>query len=286
MQTAAALAGGSLNGADGLANRVLYFKTHVFYILRKVVIENGAVGRIGSGELGIAAAGAGRPHRIPERGPYGEKRCSLRAQDPLDGRGIVQNVESAPVRGEQDVIPIRLQIDIAHGYVGQILEIEWGPVRAGIEGEERAELRTQVQDVWVLQILSQDPDERICWKATGDAGPRFASIGGLIKMRMHVVEHVAIECHVDYVRIAMRGLQRGNRRARGKVLDVGDDVGPLAAAVGGYLEVAVIGAYPNEASFDGGFRNMRDRAINLRRTVVGKDRTARRLPLIGIGIRQ
>ena len=133
MEAAIAFISGRRNGADQPACPIFNFETNLIGLRGKIVIQNGAVWRISSGEFRIAATRARGAHGVTQCRPNREEFRVLCAGNLLDRSSVIQNVKAPAMGGQQDVVPAGLQEDIANGDVGKIAQIESRPMGAGVE---------------------------------------------------------------------------------------------------------------------------------------------------------
>ena len=109
---------------------------------------------------------------------------------------------------------------------------------------------------------------------------------------MEVVRAVAVEGHVTGAFVEARGLDAAAPEAGGeagpgdaglglaglRIIELGRDVGPGDAAVSSELDVAVVGADPDQAGDAGRFGDGDDRAVGLGAGDVGRDAAGRSRP--------
>src|SRR5262249_31749633 len=93
----------------------------------------------------------------PERGTYREELRGLGAsvlRQRRERAHVVDDVEAAAVRRDDEVLVARVHEDVVDGDGGEAAERD--PVRAVVEGREEAELGPGVEEVGVGRVLADD----------------------------------------------------------------------------------------------------------------------------------
>ena len=151
---------------------------------------------------------------------------------------------------------------------------------AAVERDEQAELRAHEQQPRIVIILPQRVDVSHLGQVARHVRPRPAVIGGLEQIRLPIVVAMVIERHVSRGGVEMRRLDARNLHVTlGRIGEVIDDVGESLAAILAQLQIAIVGADPNDAWFGGRFAHLRrQRTGRIPVVLFGHRLVARSLP--------
>ena len=126
-----------------------------------------------------------------------------------------------------------------------------------IERDVDRVFRAEEQEALVARILGDHVDVAI-GQVARNRRPRFAEIARDEHVRLHVVGAMAVERHVTGPGVEMRRLDARDVRLLRHARHPIDDVLPRAAAVAADLQVAVVGAHPQDARHDGRLADRHD----------------------------
>ena len=231
-----------------------------------VLRPSGAVKRVVA--LTPPAVGLQILHRAARRQQRGLGRENLRSQR-AQRRNVVNDPDAASMRCQHQVALALLDDDVAHGHGREVGALVLCPVIAAIHAHPQAQLGAQEEQLRILGVFGDDV--RIAMHAAlfcGQRLPGLAAVGGLVNVRRHVAKGVAIKRRVGHVRAVAAG---GNGRYPAVLRQAGhvaNDVRPGLAAVAGHLQVAVVGAGPNDEPALRRFADGVDRGVRLGRGVV------------------
>ena len=190
---------------------------------------------------------------------------------------------------DDQVVVTWMDLDVAHRYPWQV-EAQVVPAAAGIEAHEDALLHADVENVGVLRVFADDLGVIVLRQARRQIGAVGAVVVAAPDVRREVVETMLIDIDVSATGNVTRSVDLRHPGLCRKVWNVAVDQRPVAgastAAVARHLHVAVVGADPDDAGFDGRLGHSEDGGVELRRGVVVVDLTARIEQLVGLGIRQ
>ncbi len=130
------------------------------------------------------------PVRVANREERNGRR--LRARPLLQRGQVVEDPDAASVRADHQVVRSRLDrqiVDCRRRHV----QPQRLPVRAAVERDPYAAVRSSVEDVAVARILTDRPDELIRRQIAGDGVPGRAVVVGSQHVRMFVAEQVALD---------------------------------------------------------------------------------------------
>ena len=195
-----------------------------------------------------SSLGRGVPVKVAgcsRSGPGGPEQPRL--VEPVAGPDLaqradpVQDPEPAPVGGDDEVVPVDL--DVAHGDPRQV-ELQGLPALAVVERDVHAELGGGVEQAPPLGVLADRVDEVAVADAGHDRLPAPAAVAGAVDVGPAVLEAVAVHGDVGGPGVEVGGLDPGDLGPRGE--GRGRDVGPVGAAVGAAPDEAVVGADPQQ----------------------------------------
>ena len=125
-----------------------------------------------------------------------------------------------PCVAEDQVVVARMNHDVAHRDRRQILQMHPHPLISAVEGNVQAELAADVKQLADSSDLPSPPICNRVGQIAADVGEGLAEIGGLVEVRMEIVEPVMFERHVGRAGGGARRLNPGdlgelrNARAR------------------------------------------------------------------------
>ncbi len=111
----------------------------------------------------------------------------------LDGRGVVENPDRAPVRAEDKIVVARVDENVVNGDVRQVLQTEARPVVAARVRDIETEFRPGVNQFRILRVFAHHPDVRLRGEIAGDVAEGASAVRRLEDVGAKVVEHVAVE---------------------------------------------------------------------------------------------
>src|SRR5579884_370459 len=184
-------------------------------------------------------------------------------------RDILENPERAAVgRGDEIVVLADQVVDRTERQV----KLERLPVVAVVEAGVGAGLRAGIEKPLAFRVLAADAGEGAGRNAGGDFGPGLAEVMGAVEIGGDVVVLVIIDRQVGRICVVRRGLDHADAAPVRHVRR--SNVRPGRAAVGRYMDQAVVGAGPDQAAPGGGFGDGEDRVVILDAGVVFGDRAA------------
>ena len=131
-------------------------------------------------------------------------------QDPrrhlLNRRSIVQDPNAAAMGCEDKIVLPRMNQNVVHRNIWEVLQIERKPFPAPIVRSEQPKLGARVEQVRVLWILAHNLHVSLRWQISGNALPGFSTVARLENVRTKIVEHVAITGHICNLRAGTRRL--------------------------------------------------------------------------------
>src|SRR5437867_1298406 len=199
------------------------------------------------------------------------------------------------MRSENEIPGPGLDDKIANGDRGEIVWLELRPILAAVNADPEPEFGAGEKHGWVHAVLANDMG--VAAQALGrssfvkstsegrpsDPRPGLPIIRSTIHPWIHVAESVAVKSGVGDCRIEPAGFEAGNPGVWRKIRDVFDEVGPALAPIDRQLEVAIIGADPDQPAIFWGFANRIDAGMHLGGGVIHRD-AARFLLLLLLGI--
>src|ERR1043165_579313 len=129
------------------------------------------------------------------------------------------------------------------------------PLPAAVERDVKTILSTNVEQVFVLRVFTNDIDCAPLRKIVDEWGPGCAVISRDKQVRLQIVETMSIDREITSARVEVRRL---NSRDVIRVADarhVPRDIAPAGATVATHLDVPIIRARPENA---GNLRRLRD----------------------------
>ena len=180
---------------------------------------------------------------------------------------VVEHPDAASVRGHDEVVLVKSEI--AHRAWRQV-ELQRLPVVAVVERHEDAELGAGHEQAAPLRILLHRLQVDAARQPRRDLLPAPAAISGAIDIRLIVLETVAVDGRVGFIRVEVRRLQHHHLAPPRQLAR--RHVRPRLPIVLGDVNVAVVGADPEERRADGGRRDRVDDAAPLEWRRVGGGR--------------
>ena len=220
---------------------------------REIVVEHGAVGRIGRGRL---VDRKGRVRIFVPAHPHGSRRAiQIRARGRAGGRlgqlaergDVVQDPERPAVRGHHEIAVVHHQV--AHGGDGQV-EPQRLPTIAVVRRDVHPALGAGVQEPAARGILPHGVHHLVGGDARDDFRPRDSAVLRAIHVRSEVIEPEAIYGGVRHERVEVRGFEQRDLAPRREAR--GCDVPPRLPAVVGHVNQPVVGPDPNETGLPSG----------------------------------
>ena len=154
------------------------------------------------------------------------------------------------------------------------------PVLAAGQRDVERVLGAEIEEVAVLRILLDHVDVAL-GQVGGDRGPRLPEVARHEHVGLVVVGAMAVERDVARAGIECRRLDARHVRLGRHALDVVDDVLPGRAAVAAHLDVAVVGAHPDDAGHERRFADRDDVAVGRGAVVLRGHRRVPATPMIG-----
>src|SRR5262249_8954628 len=121
------------------------------------------------------------------------------------------------------------------------------PFRAAVERDEKTILSTDIKQVFVLRVFTNDVDRAPLRKVVDERGPRRAVVSSDEQVRLQIVETVSINCEITGARVKVRRLDSRDVIRVADARYVLGDVGPGGATVATYLNVTVVSTRPENA---------------------------------------
>ena len=162
-----------------------------------VVGDHCLIRRIRAGILRVAVHPSGKGRHalhsrrdLHEHRLFGQRVRSERAER----RDVVDDPDAASVRGDHQVVVPGMNDQVAHRDAGQVASLVLGPLPAAVEGNPQSQLGAQIEKIAVDRILAQHVRVAAHGSVSGNEWrPRFAEIGGAIRVRTHIAERVRVE---------------------------------------------------------------------------------------------
>ena len=239
--------------ADKLAVDILDPCDHLLGLVGQCIPELRSLRRILSSETSIGPAST----RIaaPTNHIHGVKERNLFAdvfRFKLPQAGHIARPQTATVGCHDDLSVLRMDRHIMDRDRRQAL-IELSPVLTSIDGNPKGEFGTQVQKVWIDQILSQTA----CGspRQTGVKGiERIAEIFGDKHIRIIVIRAVTIQTDVHATLEVSRGFDRRDE-TRTWYLQIRCDVLPICPTIASDPNRSVVGSCIQHIRIPRGLRN-------------------------------
>jgi len=175
-----------------------------------VVGDEGVDGTAGTGEGFVALGPAAVGVHVLDRGLAGEQdRVFLHEfwREGTERRDVIDNPDTAAVRGKNEVVFARVNHDIAHRDRGKIASLVFSPPLTAIDGDPEAELRAQQQQRGAHRVLFDDMSIAAhAARSEVEHGPAFAIVGGLGSVGLDVAEGVSVEGGVGRAFIKVAGV--------------------------------------------------------------------------------
>src|SRR3569623_1975111 len=251
----------------------------------QVVLDHRALRRIVAGERRVAVgpAAARRPALLRRAaGKECGRMLQRRIRERTQWREIVDDPDAAAVRRDDQIALARVNLDLAHRDVGEVVTLELRERLAAVDRDPQAELGAEEQQIFLDRVFLDRV--RVAANVIGaEARPGLAVVGRAIDTRRHVAERVAIDRRVRGRRLDARGLDPADPRILRQPGDVAAAVRPRLAAGARELQIPVVGAGPDHG---GVFRRLADRVdrrVHLGGRVVDRD-AARLLLLLLLGV--
>ena len=189
-------------------------------------------------------------------------------------RDVVHDPDAAAVRGDHEVAVARLHGEIAHRDGGQMPAPVLRPVRAAVHRHRESQLRAEVEELRVDGILLDHvrvTAHTLSVLRIEERRPGATVILGDVDIRRHVPERVPVEGCIRRARRVLARLNPVHPAVLRQPAHVPHHVLPVPAAVARQLQVAVVGADPDEAGGERGLADREDRGVHLRHRVVDRD---------------
>ena len=275
-------------GVDDLAAGIEHFELELAEQVPRflVVGDNRALRRIVADEYGVAIGPAAvglDPLLHRTRGD--ERRFAVQQGrvHRTQRRDVVDNPDAPAVRGEHEIVGVRLDRQIAHRDVRHLAALELRPAHAGVDRDVEPELRAHEQQAGILEVFLDDVGVAAYAFGIGrrdQRGPGPSVIRGLVDIGRHVAERVPVERGVGRTGSVPPGFDPAHPRVSRQVRHFAGDVRPGLAVVARELQIAVVGADPDGFRFLRRFADRVDRRVHFRRRVVDGHAAALLLPLL------
>ena len=173
------------------------------------------------------------------------------------------------MRRDHEIVVSRMDRQIAHRYRGEIAALVVRPLVAAVQRDPEAELGAEEEKVRVRQVFLDDVRVSAHRTIRGDQRrPGLPVVAGAVRVRPRVSEHVQVEGGVSCTLVEMAGVDRRNPCLRRQALDTTRHVRPRFAAVPRELQVAIVGADPDDIGILGRLGDRVDGGVHFRRGVV------------------
>ena len=205
----------------------------------------------------VSVAGADVGDAPLDAGPVLEevdRLCRDRLVHPGERRDVVENPDAAPVGPEDQVVFVRVNLDVIDRNRGQAA-LDLQPRSTPVEGSPQRHLRAHEENIRVLRVLADHAHRAILGQVRGHVLPRRSEVGREEDVGVEVIAAVAIEGHVGG---AGAGAARLDAAHVGSLRHAGNLVGELRpglAQVLGHVKVAVVRAEPEDLTLE---RRLRD----------------------------
>src|ERR1041384_1678048 len=272
-----ALVGHASNCTNSLARFVGYRDEHrAVLVSLQVIINQRALGRILSSIHLLPEIRIAPPHLIASRLPDIEQKHVINfcLGQFLKCSRIIENVDSTPVRRDDQIVIARMNNDVPYRYRRNVIT-NYNTMTPAVPRRKYSKLSPAIKQSLHLRVFADDVDVTLRRKIALQRNPRLSEICSLEGPRSEVVVLVPVEGNIRRACVEVRGVDVRHPGVRRQAFDVADDVLPGFAAVLRDLYVAVVGAHPNYSSLHRRFGDREDRAVELCRGVIHDDRPAR-----------
>src|SRR5262249_33430509 len=142
---------------------------------------------------------------------------------------VVHYPDPAPVRGEHQIVVPRVNRQIANGNGRKIVALELRPASSAIDRNPESEFRADQKEISLHQIFFNHvrvPTNALRILSSDERRPGLAEIRGLVNVRRHVPESMAIKRGVSRAGIKVTGLHPVHPRVLRQPGNVTNDVSP------------------------------------------------------------
>ena len=174
-------------------------------------------------------------------------RGRRRRRQLLDRRRIVQDPDATRVRRHDQVVLATMHQHLVHRNSRQVAT-EPKPVAAAGHADVQTRFGAGIQHLRISRILAQHLQVRAVRQVAGNVRPRRTTVGGAIYVRLVVIHEMALERRVGHARCRARGLDVRHDSFRAKGRHVAVDASPCLSIVTRDMQVAVVGARPDQAA--------------------------------------
>ena len=166
-------------------------------------------------------------------------------------RQVVENVDAASMRPDDQVVVTRMHDQIVHRHGGKVAA-QPAPGCAAVDRRKQPGLGPYEQQVVVLRVLGDDVDPPgIVRQPVADRPPAAAVVVGRVDVRDDIIEPVTVERGVGAARIGARRDHAAHQRAgiveAGKTARLARPGLPFVAR---HLHEPVVGPHPQHARGD------------------------------------
>ena len=203
--------------------------------------------RVLSGPFLLAEVAVATPAVPPSSRSNVEHRhlCRLRLRELLQRGEIVEDVQAASVRGEEQIVLARMDLYVAHRCDRQVAA-QRDPVCPTVPRCPHTRLGTHVKQVPVPGILTHYmyPPGAIR-QVAANATPRLPAIGGRVRIWRIVVVLMMVGRHICRADIGVRRLDGRDPRVGLQARNVLEHIAPRPSAVAGDLHIAIVRPNPD-----------------------------------------
>ena len=157
--------------------------------------------------------------------------------------------------GQHQIVGLRMYLNIPDQCVPGYVVLHPEPFGAAVNAAEQAHLRAQEEQVLVLQVfpdLVREARELIALQH----GPCLAHVGRTCHIGLMVTVHMIVKGGIDHILAETGRLDAADPGLRGDAgcSHIFRHISPGLAAIGGVLQIAVIGTHPDDVLVQRGFR--------------------------------
>src|SRR5215813_3180306 len=164
--------------------------------------------------------------------------------------------------------------NVANGDSREIAAFVLGPALAAINGNPKAEFSAKKEQIRLNRVFFDDVSiATYTVLLDRQRSPGFAEVCGLVEIGFDVAERMTIKSGVSGTFVKAAGLYPRDPRKFREVRNIADHVGPSFCSIASDLNVAIIGANPDQLAVFGRFRNRVDGGMHLGSGVIDSNAT-------------
>ena len=181
--------------------------------------------------------------------------CGLRTNrrgEQLEPGDVIDHVQTATVRRNDEITIPLLQVNVIHGDGGQPSELE--PRAPAIHCGPQTKLRAREQHLRIFRIFAHHLHRRFRWQIGGDARECLAAVGGPIDERRVVPLAMRVDRDVRHLHVPCTRRDAADAAALRRRRNRCSEIRPRTTLVIRAPQLALVGAGPKHARLHGRFR--------------------------------